>query len=336
MASIHNLADIDDADLVRLGRHIALYDQGVAQRLDSMRGVGNSAVHASQEAAVSGSDVHAFIDGVHQFAGIVSRARLRADGSVIDRMVSLDPPDMRDEVRVMARPLAASCAEKALAEVAAIAVRESPRAESLLAIASACIDFRCTDNEKLDILHSLARLPYPQIAVSSPPGCERPVWCTPAVAAGRRPAATGPRDVTAPQGMRRRPAPAIRRATWPRTCPGRPRPSTAVRSAGSWCGGPGSGCAARGGSPGQSRGRRTWGRPACPGCSALRPLPQGQGRQRTRRTERSRWPSPPRLTRAACRTSRPRTRSRTSGPRGGSAPAARRRAAFSRAQGARR
>ena len=159
MASIHNLADIDDADLVRLGRHIGLYDQGVAQRLDSMRGVGNSAAHASQEAAVSGSDVHAFIDGVHQFAGIVSRARLRADGSVIDRTVSLDPPDMRDEVRVMTRPLAASCAEKALAEVAAIAVRESPRAESLLAIASACIDFRCTDNEKLDILHSLARLP---------------------------------------------------------------------------------------------------------------------------------------------------------------------------------
>ena len=159
MASIHNLADIDYADLVRLGRHIGLYDQGVAQRLDSMRGVRNSAAHASQEAEVSGSDVHAFIDGVHQFAGIVSRARLRADGPMIDRMVSLDPHDMHDEVRVMTRPLAASCAEKALAEVAAIAVRESPRAKRLLAIASACIDFRCTDNEKLDVLHSLSHRP---------------------------------------------------------------------------------------------------------------------------------------------------------------------------------
>lgn len=159
MASIHNLADIDDADLVRLGRYICLYDQGVAQRLDSMRGVRNSVAHASQAAAVSRSDVHAFIDDVHQFAGIVSRARLRADGPLIDRMASLDPPDMRDEVRAMTSPLAASCAEKALAEVAAIAVRESSRAKSLLAIASACIDFRCTDNEKLDILHSLARLP---------------------------------------------------------------------------------------------------------------------------------------------------------------------------------
>lgn len=159
MASIHNLSDIDDADLVKLGRHIGLYGQGVAQRLDAMRGVRNSAAHASQEAAVSGSDVHAFIDSVHRFAGVVSQARLRADGPVIDRMASLDSHDMHDEVRAMTRPLAASCAEKALAEVAAIAVRESPRARSLLAIASACIEFRCTDGEKLDILHSLSRRP---------------------------------------------------------------------------------------------------------------------------------------------------------------------------------
>lgn len=157
MASIHNLADIDDADLVRLGRHIGLYDQGVAQRLDSMRGVRNSAAHASQAAAVSWSDVHAFIDSMHQFAGVVSRARLTADGSLIDRLASLNPSDLDREVRVMPRPLASSCAKMALVEIVATAAHESPRAKRLLTIASACIDIRCTDSERLEILHSLPR-----------------------------------------------------------------------------------------------------------------------------------------------------------------------------------
>lgn len=159
MASIHNLSDIDDADLVKLGRHMGLYDQGVAQRLDSMRGIRNSAAHASQEEVVSESDVHAFIDDVHRFAGIVSRARLRADGPTMDRMASLDPSDMRDEIRAMPRPLAASCAKMALAEVVASATRESPRAKRLVMIASACVEFRCTDYDRLDILHSLTRCP---------------------------------------------------------------------------------------------------------------------------------------------------------------------------------
>lgn len=158
IASIHDLAKVADADLVRLGEKIGLYDLGVAQRLDSMREVRNAAAHVSQ-AVTTKRTVHAFVDDVHRFAGIVSRARLAADGPLLDRLAALDPPDLRDEVNAMPRPLAASCAKRALSEVVATAARESPRAESLLGIATACIRVRCTDDEKLEILRSLSPQP---------------------------------------------------------------------------------------------------------------------------------------------------------------------------------
>lgn len=154
IASIHDLARIADSDLVKLGEKIGLYDLGVSQRLDSMREARNAAAHASQ-AVTTGSDARAFIDSMHQFAGIVTRARLEADGSLMDRLASLEPPDIRDEVHAMSRPLAASCAKEALAEVVAAAASESPRAKTLLMVASTCIEVWCTDDEKLEILRSL-------------------------------------------------------------------------------------------------------------------------------------------------------------------------------------
>lgn len=154
IASIHDLARIADSDLVKLGEKIGLYDLGVSQRLDSMREARNAAAHASQ-AVTTGSDARAFIDSMHQFAGIVTRARLEADGSLMDRLASLEPPDIRDEVHAMSRPLAASCAKEALAEVVAAAASESPRAKTLLMVASTCIEVWCTDDEKMEILRSL-------------------------------------------------------------------------------------------------------------------------------------------------------------------------------------
>lgn len=155
IASIHSMAGVADSDLVKLGEKIGLYDMGVAEKLASMRDARNAAAHVSQ-AVTTRREAHAFIDNTHQFAVMVSQARLVADGPLIDRLASLDPRDMDREVREMPRPLAASCAKEALAEVVATATRESPRAERLFLIAYSCIQARCTDTERLDILRSLS------------------------------------------------------------------------------------------------------------------------------------------------------------------------------------